>query len=64
MELDELEPTGYFSEFSWISTEDEEEERVVAFDGADIFNAPLQDPRLAVDVPAMPVPDRQGATRT
>jgi hypothetical protein len=64
MELDELEPTGYFSEFSWISNEDEEEEAVAVLDGADIFAAPLPDPLRASEVTAAPVLEEQGAARS
>jgi hypothetical protein len=62
MEMDELEPTGYFSEFSWVSNESDEEDTVVAVDGADIFNAPLREPLLATDMPALPVLEQQGVT--
>lgn len=61
MELHELEPTGYFSEFSWVSTEDEEEDTVAAVDGADIFAAPPQSPLFAADRPAVPVAEQQQA---
>ena len=64
MEFDELEPTGYFSEFSWVNTEDDEEEIAAAVEGADIFTAPRQEALRATDVPAMPVQMGQGATRT
>jgi hypothetical protein len=64
MELDELEPTGYFSEFSWISNEDEEEDTVAVLDGADIFAAPLPDPQYAAQAPAAPVLEQQGAARS
>ena len=64
MEFDELEPTGYFSEFSWVNGEDEEEEKVAVLDGADIFAAPLPDPTRAAEAPAKPVLEPQGASRS
>ncbi|HET9496009.1 MAG TPA: hypothetical protein VFR15_17410 [Chloroflexia bacterium] len=64
MEFDELEPTGYFSEFSWISNEDEEEDTVAVLDGADIFAAPLPDPVTTAEVRTMPVLEQQGAPRS
>ncbi len=61
MELHELEPTVYFSEFSWISNEDEEEEAPVEVNGVDIFAAPLPDLLQAADMSSQPVLEPQGA---
>jgi hypothetical protein len=61
MELHELEPTGYFSEFSWISNEDEEEELPIDLNGVDIFAAPLPDPLQVADMSSLPVLEAQGA---
>jgi hypothetical protein len=63
MELDELEPTGYFSEFSWVSTEDEEEDTVTQVDGEYIFAASQPSHALTTDIPAMPVAEKQEVTR-
>ena len=62
MELHELEPAGYFSEFSWISNEDEEEEAPVDLNGVDIFAAPLPDPMQAADMSSLTVLEPRGAS--